>query len=63
MSKTVSYKNKQVQVRSGQWADEMNRCFYRVIDEIKRYLICIDLDGEVFALECIDADGDGRHID
>lgn len=47
----VLYNRKQIQVRSGAWCDDMNSCFYEIIDHIKGYMICREFrTQEVFAM-------------
>ena len=34
MKNTVFYNGRELTVRGGQWADEMNSCFYKVVDNV-----------------------------
>lgn len=58
MSKTIEYKGQNLVVRGGAWCDDMNSCFYTVIDKVKGFDICQEnewdkdgnLKGKIFAL-------------
>ena len=53
MANTINYKGKEITVRGGAWADDMNSCFYEVIDSVsvKGYIVCREYDNnEIFAL-------------
>lgn len=47
---TIIYNCIEISIRGGAWLDEMNRCFYTVIDKIDNFNICRDFDGVIFAL-------------
>lgn len=60
-NKTISYKDKDIPVRSDSWLDYNNSWLYTVIDKIRfnggRYEVCKERDvdgGKLFALETID---------
>lgn len=51
MSKTVEYKGQNLEVRGGAWLDDMNSCFYTVIDKVKGFDICQENgNSKIFAL-------------
>ena len=48
---TVEYKGRDLVVRGGAWLDDMNSCFYTVIDEVKGFDICKENGNDkIFAL-------------
>lgn len=38
----INYKGTEIVVRGGAWLDVMNSCFYKVIDRVEGYDICIE---------------------
>lgn len=62
MENRVFWNGRELAVRGGQWADEMNSCFYTVIDNqsVRGFLICRENgNGDVFALRGTLADEAG----
>jgi len=53
MANTIIYKEKEIIVRGGEWADTMNSCFYEIIDSVSvpGYIVCREYgNNAIFAL-------------
>lgn len=49
----ITYNGQELQVRGGAWADDMNRCFYEIVDSVTvpRHIVCREYsNGTLFAL-------------